>query len=132
MKTYKECEITVDILGTPYTIIICPENSDKRFKQLNCGGFCDYSSKKLYISNYVGLEDDKDPYVDDCQYIIQKAIMHEMVHAYFYESGLGEDWEHKQYGQEETVVDWIARQLSKMHETAEIIFEKIHPYKIEI
>ena len=96
MKTYKECSISTDVLGTPYTVIICPESKDTRFKDFNCGGFCDYSVKKLYVSNYIDAESRNEiPSVEDVRYIIRKAITHEVVHAYFYESGLGEDWEHK-------------------------------------
>lgn len=31
-----------------------------------------------------------------------------------FESGLAENWEHKNFGQEETVVDWMAIQLPKI------------------
>lgn len=32
-----------------------------------------------------------------------------------FESGLAENWEHKDYGQEETVVDWFAIQGPKIY-----------------
>lgn len=131
MKTYKECEFPINILGTPYRLIICPDDRDHRFKDLNCGGFCDYSVKKLMVSNYTG-ESEKNDAVEDVRYIIQKAILHEMVHAYLYESGLGEDWEHKAFGHEETTVDWIARQLIKMNITSNYIFEKLPEYETEV
>ena len=130
MKTYKECTIPVNILGTPYKLIICPDDKDHRFKDLNCAGFCDYSVKKLVISNFTGSTD-KNVSIEDVRYIIRKAILHEMVHAYFYESGLGEDWEHKEFGQEETVVDWIARQLIKMNTTMNYIFNELEKYEEE-
>ena len=31
-----------------------------------------------------------------------------------FESGFGENFEHKQFGQEETVIDWIAIQFPKI------------------
>ena len=117
MKTYKECDISVSILGTEYTLHVCPDSKDKRFEQLNCDGFCDYSTKELFVSNFTGNLVNREISVSDPRYIIRNAIRHEMVHAFLFESGLGCDWEHKTFGHEETTVDWIAKQLPNMYET---------------
>ena len=42
-------------------------------------------------------------------------LRHEIVHAFMFESGLAENWEHKNIGQEETVVDWFAIQGLKIY-----------------
>lgn len=123
MKTYKECDIPVIILGTDYIIHICPESKDKRFGLLNCDGFCDQTTKELFVSNY--MDTNKEISVGDPRTTILHAIRHEMVHAYFYESGLAADWEHKEFGQEETTVDWIAKQLVKMYEAYQSVLQKL-------
>ena len=51
----------------------------------------------------------------------KKCLRHELVHAFMFESGLAENWEHKNLGQEETVVDWVAIQFPKLLE----IFKKV-------
>ena len=128
MKTYKECDIPVVILGTEYTLHICPESKDKRFETLNCDGFCDRSTKELWVSNY--LDSDKQVSVANPRYCILHAIKHEMEHAYLYESGLGSDWEHKEFGHEETTVDWIASQFEKIHFIYNEILQKLTEFEI--
>lgn len=125
MKTYKTSDISVNILGTEYTLHICPDSKDKRFEQLNCDGFCDYSTKELFVSNFTDNLINREISVSNPRYIIQNAIRHEMVHAFLFESGLGSDWEHKTFGQEETTVDWIAKQLEKMHEAYQSVLPKL-------
>ena len=46
---------------------------------------------------------------------MNKVIRHELVHAFFFESGLAECWKHQKTGQEEMTVDWIAIMAPKMH-----------------
>ena len=129
MKTYNECDIPVNILGTDYVLHICQSSKDKRFEELACDGFCDQSTQELFVTNYI---DSKEPIsVKDPAYCIRGAIRHEMVHAFLYESGLGSDWEHKQYGQEETTVDWIARQFPNMYETYLIILDKLNEFEVD-
>lgn len=129
MKTYSTCDISVCILGAVYTLHIWPETADPRFEELNCSGFCDQTTRELFVSNLVSSN--KKPTVADVRYTIRHAIKHEMVHAFMFESGLGEDWVHAECGQEETTVDWIARQLEKIHDTYETVIEQIKKYEIE-
>lgn len=131
MKTYQECDISINILGTEYVLHICPESKDERFGNFGCTGFCDHSTKELFVSNFIEFKN-KDISVSDIRYVIRTSIKHEMVHAFMYESGLGEDWEHKDVGQEETVVDWIARQLDKMNTAADKVMEELKQYEVEL
>lgn len=130
MKTYKECDISVSILGTEYMVRIREDANEKRFAQLNCSGFCDPSTKELFVTNYIGFKGQIS--VKDIRNTIRHAIKHEIIHAFLYESGLGDDWEHKELGHDETTVDWIARQLEKINDTVQTVFEKILPYLTEI
>ena len=107
MKTYKTSDISVNILGTEYTLHICPD------------------TKELFVSNFTDNLINREISVSNPRYIIQNAIRHEMVHAFLFESGLGSDWEHKTFGHEETTVDWIAKQLEKMHEAYQSVLPKL-------
>ena len=96
----------IPILGTHYRIVTRTEAEDTELK--DCDGYTDYHGKRII------LRQETDTF-DRLAYL-KKVIRHEIVHAFFYESGLAENWEHKNYGQEETVVDWIAIQHDKMHD----------------
>ena len=108
---YENTAIPVEVLGQQYMVRLIPKENDKRFDTLNCDGFCDYSTHELILCNLT-LEKDND--AGNVSAAITHILYHEMVHAFMFESGLAADWEHKQYGQEETVVDWIAWQAPKI------------------
>ncbi len=96
----------VNVLGTEYKII------REEMKDAEYDGYCDYTSKiiKLRTDNVNKLGD------FDC--LMKKQLRHEIIHAFFlYESGLGPNFEHyKQFGHEETIVDWFAIQFPKIVE----------------
>lgn len=95
--------IKINILGTMYTII---------FKKLNnCDGYCDKTTKEIVITVI-----DADWYLKNPEAYQRKVIRHEVVHAFLYESGLAECWNHKS-GHDEVYVDWIACQLPKINAT---------------
>jgi hypothetical protein len=45
---------------------------------------------------------------------VKRIIRHEIIHAFMFESGLGFNFEHKPFGQDETMIDWFAVQYPKM------------------
>lgn len=104
--------MTVNILGTKYSVHYKSPSEDKFLRE--CDGYCDKSSKKIVVTTE-NLE------LEDFPAYQKKCLRHEITHAFFYESGLAENWEHKNFGQEETVVDWIAIQFPKLLE----IFMKV-------
>lgn len=94
---------TVNILGTEYRII------EEEFKDEEYDGYCDYTSKEIHIRN------DNVNNVGDFYYLMKKQLRHEIVHAFLSESGLQSNYEHyKQFGHEETIVDWFAIQSPKI------------------
>lgn len=97
----------VNILGTSYQIFEKTEGEDTILK--NCDGYCDKTSKKIVI---VAKPSDCD--LDDWNVYKKKILRHEIIHAFLYESGLHENFEHKQYGHDETFIDWIAVQFPKI------------------
>lgn len=94
---------TVNILGTEYKVIMEP------FKDKDIDGYCDYTSREIRI------RDDNVNEVGDFDELMRKQLRHEIIHAFLAESGLQSNYEHyKQFGHEETIVDWVAIQFPKM------------------
>lgn len=100
---------SVSVLGTSYTIHKVRREQDPDLAESD--GYCDKTVKKIVV---VGL-DKKNSDLGDVKAHMKKVLRHEIVHAFMFESGLAENWGHKDYGQEETVVDWIAIQGPKIY-----------------
>lgn len=95
--------MTVDILGEEYKII------REEFKNDECDGYCDYTSKEIHIR----IDNIND--VGDFDYLMRKQLRHEIIHAFLSESGLQSNFEHyRQFGHDETLVDWFAIQYPKI------------------
>lgn len=97
-------ERKIMILGTEYTVKVVKESEDRVLKDFN--GYCDYSSKTIIVKDYDGVKDLLAP--DNPLVCANSTLRHEIIHAFFYESGLEE------YYRDERVVDWIALQFPKM------------------
>lgn len=102
------------ILGETWTIAIVPTSADKRLN--DCDGFCDKTSRRILVDDF-SMCDDYD--LDDRVVHIRQNLRHEIVHAFMFESGLQANWQHPEYGHEETVVDWIAVQWPKLRKVIE-------------
>lgn len=99
--------MTINILGAEYEIQVRREHEDACLK--NILGYMDPSSRLIVVKNHVDkLADAMD--CDNLEIISKDTVRHEIIHAFFRESGL---W-NEDYGQNETLVDWIALQLPKM------------------
>lgn len=98
--------MTINILGTEYTIKNSTEKNDKNLKTM--AGYMDATTKEIVIKTDYEDEPNK---VNNLNYHIQEVIRHEIIHAFFYESGL---WDSSDYGMNETLVDWIAIQIPKI------------------
>ena len=95
---------TVNILGTEYTIKI--ETPEQNPKLINANGICEFWSKEIIV-------DVKKPDVEtfnNLDLFNRKVLRHEIVHAFFGESGLQE------YMRDELLVDWLATQFDKLAE----------------
>jgi len=111
-------DTTVSILGTVWAVRICTEAEEPRLK--NCDGFTDKTT------HVIGIRD----MPDDCSLgnpldYVKKVIRHEVIHAFMFESGLAENWEHIEMGQEELTIDWIAIQFPKIQSVIKQIYDKL-------
>ena len=100
-------EQKINVLGTEYTIYL--QSEDARLAE--CDGFCDKTTKEIHIGKFPDDCDLGQPAVYE-----KKILRHELVHAFMFESGLAEGWEHQDYGQEELTVDWFAYMAPKLFE----------------
>jgi hypothetical protein len=96
------------ILGEAWTIIIAPTETDHRLQ--NCDGFCDFTSRHIFVDDFSSVNDYQ---LDNKVRHILQNLRHEITHAFLFESGLCDNWQHPELGHEETVVDWIAAQYPK-------------------
>lgn len=98
---------TVSILGTEYTILYSSTAEDHWLE--NTDGYCDYTSKKIVIKQ------NNDNEVGNFEYLQKKSLRHEIIHAMLAESGLQSNFQHcKEFGHDETMVDWFAIQFPKI------------------
>lgn len=102
---------TISILGTDYNIKFVTE---KELEELEADGICDISIKVINVGIF-----EKGNIADLAEYQ-KKVLRHEIIHAFLCESGLWEcSGSVSSWANNETMVDWIARQHSKMHEAFE-------------
>lgn len=92
----------IDVLGTKYKIIY------EEMGNAGYDGFCDNTSKEIH------LRTDNVNNVGDFKELMTKNARHEIIHAFMSESGLQANWEHPQYGHDETTVDWMAIMFPKL------------------
>lgn len=100
----------VNILGTKYTITVKSKNEDKFLEQ--CDGYCDKTTKQIVISAPT-----PDCTLGNWEEYSNKIKRHEIIHAYLFESGLHENFQHDEWGHDETFIDWFACQFSKILKT---------------
>lgn len=96
----------VNILGTEYEISEKNRTEDEVLN--NADGYCDKTTKEIIVCK------DMDGNLKDMEWFKKKVLRHEIIHAFLYESGLQENFEHPNYGHDETYVDWIAIQFPKI------------------
>lgn len=97
----------IDVLGTKYTILERSEVQDTNL--LECDGYCDKTAHLIVI-----ITKSNDCNLADFEVYRRKILRHEIIHAFLFESGLHENWEHVSMGHDETYVDWVAVQFPKL------------------
>lgn len=108
---------TVNILGTPYTIKLKQYGEDETFERRSIDGYCDSWTKQIVIcdmSTRKGWEHEPSETAEAAQ---KEALRHEIVHAFFDESGLGYSSNAVgcAWAKNEEMVDWFAIQGPKVY-----------------
>lgn len=102
----------VNILGTEYTITEKSREEDDFLNEMD--GYCDKTTKQIVI-----VKKTPDSNLGDWEVYRKKIMRHEIIHAFLFESGLHENFEHRTWGHDETMIDWVACQFSKMQKVFE-------------
>lgn len=106
----------VDILGTRYSIVKRKYSEDSAFEKRGIDGYCDGMLKEIVccdMTTYKGFEHESEEYINACE---KHTLRHEIIHAFFNESGLMENSVQYTGGwaTNEEMVDWIATQHVKI------------------
>lgn len=99
----------INILGTDYKIMEQSESENPKLRE--CLGICELYSKKIIVSDMAEEKEDV-MCVENLDELRKKVLRHEIVHAFFGESGLRSSSE---YAENEELVDWIAIQAPKLY-----------------
>lgn len=104
--------MTVNILGTEYTLEIKKPGEDKKLDTAD--GYCDWTT------HYIAVLDPQtdDDSVADMPAYIKKVMRHEITHAFLFESGLMQSTNQGPDGggaYDEQFVDWFAIQGPKIY-----------------
>lgn len=110
MKLREDFEL--NILGSKWAVRWKTEDEEPRLVKENADAFCDHTKREIIM----GLYAEWNYTVGEVEGYLRRVMRHEILHAFFYESGLGDDFEHNQSGQEELIIDWMALQFPKIQE----------------
>ena len=94
--------LRINILGTDYEIFYDLDSNE-------ADGETNFFSKEIHVRPIEKLLDDDATDYERAEWA-NHVILHEIVHAFFYESGL------RDYAYDETLVDWVASQFYKIRD----------------
>jgi hypothetical protein len=100
-------DVKLNILGTEYDYDMIKHDDDTRLRSDN-DGFTDFYTKTIRVAN--DYYEDDPAAIKDFGALIKKIKRHEIIHAFFNESGLSE------FANCERITEWIAIQSPKMFE----------------
>ena len=116
---------SLNILGTEYSLEFKPATFEKFSNQEeNICGLCCRTSKKIYLLYMdINYYEKQNYSSNEMREMFASTIRHEMIHAFFYESGLAGETD---FAEDEILVDWIALQIPKIAKcmTAENLFQE--------
>lgn len=98
----------INILGSEWKIYFSNSAEDRFLR--GADGYMDRSTRSIVIG-----EIEPDCEVADFSVIQKNSMRHEIIHAFFEESGLSINVENKNLGVSETYVDWFAIQSPKIY-----------------
>lgn len=100
----------INILGTEWELVERSESDDANL--VNCDGYCDWTKRTMVI------EREMNGSLGDMEKYVKKVKRHEIVHAFLFESGLGDCTHNSENGwaKNEEMVDWLATQGLKIYE----------------
>lgn len=109
--------MAINILGTPYKVLIKKYEEEECFERRSIGAFCNGLTKEIVLCDmhtYKGWEHEDEPTIEACH---KENLRHEIVHAFLNESGLQANASKTEnsWAYNEEMVDWIAIQGAKIY-----------------
>lgn len=109
--------LSVSILGTNYEVIAKKYSEEPSFERDEIDGYCDSLLKQIVyceMATYKGWENESKESWHSQE---QLTLRHEIVHAFFNESGLQDNalCFERSWAKNEEMVDWIALQGPKIY-----------------
>ena len=104
----------IDVLGTPYDVVLLDYKNDPYFEKNSADGYCDYVEKRIVICNMQTFPgwDESEAY---CREFEKTTLRHELIHAFLNESGLrGGSHSPNKWAMDEEIIDWLAIQIPKI------------------
>lgn len=99
-------------MGVPYKVHIGTTEDYPILKDNDSAGLCDFSVKSIWVvDSRLGKKEVGD--LQDLKYLTNITLRHELMHAYFHESGL------ENYADNENLVNYIAMSLEKIYAMCE-------------
>lgn len=102
----------LNILGAEWDYEYISTDEDE-VPLLEVGGYCDFTVRRIVV-----YKPPADANVRDPEKVVKESARHEIIHAYLFESGLGEEI-HAVRGHDEQFIDWFAKQYPKLRKTFE-------------
>ena len=96
----------VNVLGTEYTIKHMTDKECKKLSICDASGIAELYSRELIIKS--NIDDGDGRAFDNISEFENKVTRHELIHAFFHESGMDK------YGEDEDLVNLLAIQVPKM------------------
>lgn len=116
--------MTVSILGTEYTVEVKKYDEDEAFERSSIDGYCDSWQKKIVVCDFTTMPNFVNEPKETCVEAQKETLRHEIVHAFFDESGLGDStirYADRGWSKNEELVDWIAIQGPKIYKAWESV-----------
>ena len=116
----------INVLGTIYTVSISNSKKNPRLKDFD--GFCDTSSKEICVNDFTDMdENDEIAQCKDVKSVIKRVLLHEIIHAFLFESGLDANSNMSLGGWavNEEMVDWLAIQYFKIGEAFDAAIKEL-------
>lgn len=98
--------LRVNILGTEYEVKYLSEAEYPKLKLRDANGLAELYSKELIINREI--DDGSGICFENLKEFEKKVVRHEIIHAFFHESGL------RDFAEDECLTDWLALQVPKM------------------
>lgn len=100
----------IEVLGTEYTIYLDVEPTEMPD---DTNGLTDPTTKEIKVVKLTGGEKDS---VKNLEFVRNRILRHEIIHAFLYESGLNHNsFTDNAWATNEEIVDWIAIQFPKIN-----------------